>query len=103
MKNSPTLLFGKYKGQTLSDVPMSYLGWLINDYSGTSISKKDIEAEAISRGCFQRNGVWGYYRDNPWDCGVGFDTQIDCLGNLLTRRINDEGDDYEYEGIPNME
>lgn len=113
-KRNTTLTFGKYKGSDLSEIPLSYLGWLLREYSGSSLAKEDIEAEAISRGCEKRNGKWGIvrsrgYSDN-WDLGAGFDLQQDFLGNTVVRRMKDNLEDldygedcYDYEGIPNMD
>lgn len=98
------LNFGKYKGQSLSSVPMSYLTWLLTEYRGNSLSKGEIENEALVRGCEKRNGVWGISREK-WNTGVGFDHQVDFLGNVITRSVRDDiemGEDpWEYEGIPN--
>ena len=43
--------FGKYQGQTLQEVPLSFIAWLLTKYEGNKIPRDLIEKEALDRGC----------------------------------------------------
>ncbi len=105
-----TMTFGKHKGKKLSEIPLSYLGWLLGKYEGLSLCKKDLEAEAIKRGCEKRNGRWGIMRTRTRSVKnmAHGDMETDFLGNTISCNLRDDWDQceigediYEYEGIPN--
>ena len=50
INTDPVLNFGKHKDKKLSQVPLSYLCWLLTNYEGKSLSKQDLRDEAKSRG-----------------------------------------------------
>lgn len=100
------LKFGKHKGERLQDVPLKYLGWLLLKYEGGSLSRKDIEAEALRRGCRLHEGKWQY---PAISMRSGFDVYGEGYGLMagVTEIWNEDAscaeDQYSYEGIPNFD
>lgn len=106
--------FGKYKGRSLKSVPLSMIGWLLTTYSGNGLFKKDIEEEALRRGCEKRNNKWGIERTRTYSNlsssrinTIDSYIESDFLGNTIMATMKDLNDlengedEYEYEGIPN--
>ena len=105
-----TLSFGKHKGLKLSQVPLSYLGWLLAKYEGNSLTREEIESEAIRRGCEKRNGHWGIEVRRSLRIKSGFDVDGIGYGNMygVVETLRDDWESascydetYDYEGIPN--
>ena len=105
------LTFGKHKGERLQDIPLKYIAWLLTKYEGSRISRQDIEAEAIRRGCEKRNGRWGIVRNR---IRSGFDSDENGFGAMagISREWKNGGeyepedqfnDPYNYYGIPNQD
>lgn len=104
---SPILKFGKHKGKKISEVPFSYFAWLLTKYTGTSLTRKDLEIEAINRGCKKIDGVWKYSK--KLKLKAGFDVYGNGYGfySGITEHYNEDAscydDAYTYSGIPNFD
>ena len=98
------LKFGKHKGEKLEDVPLKYFAWLLTKYEGSSLTKEELETEALRRGCEKRDGRWGISRTRH--CG-GFDPDGFGHGTMVgvIESYNDDAtcaeDAYSYDGMPN--
>lgn len=102
--------FGKHKGKKLGQVPLSYIAWLLTKYEGKSLSRKEIEEEAIKRGCEKRNGQWGIEIKRRTRIPSGFDVNGLGYGSMygVVETLRDDWESatcydemYDYEGIPN--
>lgn len=105
MSSDIYLKFGKHAGERLQDVPLKYFAWLLTKYTGKSLTKEQLETEAIRRGCTKRNGHWGIERTrthlNPsissaiFDIGVKHNLYgIDPFGDIELKE-DWKGEEYE--------
>lgn len=88
------LTFGTHKGQKLSEIPLSYLLWLLKNYSGEY--RKEIEEEGLIRGYEKKEGVWQFLKSSPqWQECAGLAFKKDCLGNIVIRPLKDKSTDLD--------